>query len=89
MLAHAQLALDGPAADITSTLDEYAALLERTEFHLFEGGLYELRARLAEREGREAEKVAALHRAYDCYTHFGMTTQAERVAEELDEEVRH
>jgi hypothetical protein len=24
-------------ADIASTLDEYAALLERTEFHLFEG----------------------------------------------------
>ena len=84
VLARAQLALEEPAADIASTLDEYAALLERTGFHLYEGELHELRARLAEREGREAEKVAALHRAYDCYTHFGMTAQAARVAKELE-----
>ncbi|MBI3247994.1 MAG: AAA family ATPase [Deltaproteobacteria bacterium] len=83
VLARAQLALDEPEADIASTLDEYAALLERTEFHLFEGELYELRARLAEREGREAEKVVALQRAYDCYTRFGMTAHAERVAQEI------
>ncbi len=77
-----QLALTEPAADITSTLDEYAALLARTGFHLYEGELHELRARLAAREGQEAEKVAALHRAYDGYTRFGMTAQAERVAKE-------
>jgi adenylate cyclase len=80
VLARAQLALGEPADDITSTLDEYAALLERTELHLFEGELYELRARLAEREGHEAEKTAALRRAQDCYTRFGMTAQAARVA---------
>ena len=57
---------------------------ERTEFHLFEGELHELRARLAEREGREAKKVAALHCAHDCYSRFGMTTQAARVAKELE-----
>ena len=68
-----------------STLDEYAALLERTEFHLYEGELHELRARLAEREGHEAEKVAALLSAYVCYTRFGMTAQAERVTRLLGE----
>ncbi len=80
VLARAQLALDEPAADIARTLDEYAALLERTEFHLFEGELHELRARLADREGQQAEKTAALQRAHDCYTRFGMTAQAARVA---------
>jgi hypothetical protein len=83
VLAHAQLALGEPTTDITSTFDEYAALLERTEFHLFEGELHELRARLAEREGHQAEKAAALQRAHDCYTRFGMTAHAVRVAEEL------
>jgi hypothetical protein len=57
VLARTQLALAEPATDIARTLDEYAALLARTEFHLFEGELHELRARLAEREGREAERV--------------------------------
>ena len=52
MLAHAQLALRESLADIAATLDEYAALVERTELHLFEG---ELRAPLAKREGRQAE----------------------------------
>jgi adenylate cyclase len=80
VLARAQLALNEPAADITSTLDEYAALLERTGFHLYEGELHELRAQLAEREGHEAEKIAALQRAHECYTRFGMTAQAARVA---------
>jgi len=89
MLARAQLALAEPAADITNTLNEYAALLERTEFHLYEGELHELRARLAEREGGEAEKTAALQRAHDCYSRFGMTAQAARVAEELGEELHH
>jgi adenylate cyclase len=83
VLVRAQLALGEPAAAITATLDEYAALLERTEFHLYEGELHELRARLAKREGRVAEKTTALQRAHDCYTRFGMTTQAARVAEEL------
>src|SRR6266851_4167503 len=83
VLARAQLALGEPAADIGRTLDEYAALLESTEFHLFEGELHELRARLAEREGRHAERAAALQRAYDCYTRFGMTAQATRVAEAI------
>ena len=88
VLACAQLALGEPAADITSTLDEYAALLERTEFHLFEGELHELRARLAEREGHEAEKIIALQRAHDCYTRFGMTANAARVVGELGEELK-
>ncbi|MBI3682550.1 MAG: AAA family ATPase [Acidobacteria bacterium] len=83
VLARSQLALAEPAADIASTLDEYAALLERTEFHLFEGELHELRAQLAEREGRAAEKTAALQRAHECYTRFGMTAQAARVMKEI------
>jgi hypothetical protein len=87
VLARAQLALNESAVDITSTLDEYAALLEHTAFHLYEGELYELRARLAEREGHQAEKTAALQRAHDCYTRFGMTAHAARVAEELSEEL--
>lgn len=48
-----------------------------------------LRARLAEREDRAAEKVAALHRAHDCYTRFGMTVQATRVAKELNEPMKN
>lgn len=80
VLARAQLALHEPASDIADTLDEYTALLERTEFHLFEGELYELRARLAEREGHVADRIAALRRAHDCYTRFGMTAQAARIA---------
>jgi hypothetical protein len=83
VLARAQLALHEPAADITRTLDEYAALLERTGFHLYEGELHELQAQLAEREGHEAEKTAALQRAHECYTRFGMTAQAARVAQGL------
>jgi len=83
VLARAQLELGEPAADIARTLDEYAALLERTEFHLFEGELHELRARLADREGHHAEQAAALQRARDCYTRFGMTAQAARVKEAL------
>jgi len=86
VLARAQLALNEPAADIASTLDEYAALLERTGFHLYEGELHELRAQLAEREDRETEKAAALRRAHDCYNRFGMTAQAARVAKELGKE---
>jgi hypothetical protein len=80
VLARAQLELAEPAADIERTLDEYAALLKRTEFHLFEGELHEIRARLADREDHQAEKVAALQRACDRYTRFGMSTQAARVA---------
>ena len=76
----AQLALHEPAVDIAHILDEYAPLLERTEFHLFEGELHQLRVRLADREGRRVEQAAALQRAHDCYTHFGMTAQAARVA---------
>jgi hypothetical protein len=79
VLARAQLELGEPAAAIASTLDEYAALLERTELHVFEGELHELRARLADREGNPVERAAALQRAYDCYTRFGMTAQAARV----------
>jgi hypothetical protein len=80
VLARAQLELHEPAADITHTLDEYAALLERTGFHLYEGELHELRAQLADREGHQAEKTAGLQRARDCYSRFGMTAQAARVA---------
>ncbi len=45
MLARAQLELRAPAADIASALDEYAELLKRMDFCLFEGELYELRDR--------------------------------------------
>ena len=79
ILARAQLALAEPAADIVATLDEYAALLERTGFHLYEGELHELRARLAAREGHHAEQTAALRRAHDSYTHFGMTVHLARL----------
>jgi len=78
VLARAQIELGVPAVDIARTLDEYAALLERTEFRFFEGELHELRARLADREGRHVEKAAALLRAYDCHTSFGI--RATRVA---------
>ena len=80
VLARTQLALAEPDADITSTLDEYAALLARTGFHLYEGELHELRAQLFEREGQTTEHLAAMARAHDCYTRFGMTAQAARVA---------
>jgi class 3 adenylate cyclase len=79
VLARAQLELGKPAQDIASTLDEYAALLERTGSHLYEGEMHELRARLAEREGRHAEKAASLERAFECYTSLGMSAQAARV----------
>ena len=48
--------------------------------YLYEGELHELRARLADREGHQTEKAAALQRARDCYTRFGMNVQAARVA---------
>ena len=79
VLARAQLELREPEPDIASTLDEYAALIERTGFHIYEGEMHELRARLAEREGRQADRAAALAIAHDCYTRFGMTGQAARV----------
>ena len=80
LFARAQLELLEPATDIASTLDEYATLLERTRFRLYAGELDELRARLAEREGQKTERSAALTRAHDCYTRFGMTAQAARIA---------
>ena len=80
VLARAQLELRAPVADIARTLDEYAELLERTEFRLFEGELHQLRARLANREGRHVERAAALKRAYDCHTSFGMGQQTTRMA---------
>ena len=83
LLARAQLELLEPAADIAFILDEYATLLERTRFRLYAGELDELRARLAEREGQLAERAAALHRAFDHYTHFDMAAQAARVADAL------
>jgi class 3 adenylate cyclase len=79
VLARAQLALAEPAAEIACTLDEYGSLLERTGFHVYAGELHELRAQLAEREGRGANRTAALIRARDCYTRFGMDAQAARV----------
>ncbi len=79
VLALAQLELGEPAGDVASTLDEYAALLERTGARIFEGELYELRARLAQREGDQAGRGAALRRAFDSYTRMGMVLQAERV----------
>jgi hypothetical protein len=72
VLARAQLALD-----------EYAALLSHTKTHLAEGELHELQARVFDRDGRTSDKQAALRRACDCYTRFGMTAQAARVAEAL------
>lgn len=76
VLARAQIELRAPAAEIVRTFDEYAALLERTEFRLFEGELYELRGRLADREGRHVEKAVALKRAYACHTSLGSRRQA-------------
>ena len=74
VLARAQLALEEPVADIARTLDEYEALLARTGFRIYEGELHELRARVAER-------AAALARAHECYTRFGMTAPAARVTD--------
>lgn len=79
----AVLALAESAADIAGTLDEYESLLTRAGFHIYEGELHELRARLAEREGQQAERAAALARAQACYTRFGMAAQAARVADAL------
>ena len=79
VFVRAQLALAELAADITGTLDEYGALLTRTGSLVHEGELHELGARLAEREGQESERVAALARAHDCYTRFGMSAQAARI----------
>ena len=79
VLARARLALAEPAADIVATLDEYAALLERTGFHLYEGELHEMRARLAARESHHAEQTAALTYAHDCYVQFGMTAHLARL----------
>ena len=84
VLARAQLELREPASEIAATLDEYAALIERTGFHIYEGEMHELRARLAEHEGQQTDRSAALARAQECYTRFGMTVQAARVAEALD-----
>ena len=86
VLARAQLTLAEPAADIARTLDEYAALLERTGARLYEGEMHELRARLAEREGRVVERAAALRCARDCYTRFGMSAQASRVVQAMAQE---
>lgn len=47
---------------------------------IYEGELHELRAQLAEREGRTAERAAALERAHACYVRFGMSAQAARVS---------
>ncbi len=79
VLARAQLALNEPAAVIAGTLDEYEALLTRTCMHVCEGELHELRAQLAEREGQNPARTAALARAHECYTRFGMAAQATRV----------
>jgi hypothetical protein len=79
VLARAQLKLGESASPVAATLDEYAALLERTELHLFEGELHELRASLNKREEKTIEQASASQRAYDCYTRFGMTAQAARV----------
>ena len=79
VLARAQFALTEPASSITDTLDEYGTLLKRTGFHVYEGELYELRARLADREGQIKDIAAALLLARDCYSSFGMTEQAARV----------
>ena len=84
VLARAQLALAESATDITAILDEYAELLERTGFNLYQGELHELRARLAEREGRKVERATALARAQECYAHFGMTVQAARIAAAIE-----
>ncbi len=81
VLARAQLALNEPAAVIAGTLDEYEALLTLTGIHVYEGELHELRAQLAESEGQNPARTAALARAHECYTRFGMAAQATRVAD--------
>jgi hypothetical protein len=78
-LARAQFALHEPSVDIPATLDEYAALLARTGFALFEGELHELGAQLAARDGERDAQVQALHRAHAGYVRFGMTARADRV----------
>jgi hypothetical protein len=55
--------------------------LQRSEFHLLEGEMHELRACLADRERCHAEKAVSLQRGFECYTRFGMTTQAARAKE--------
>ena len=70
-------------ADIASTLDEYAALLDRTEMHLLEGELHELRARVADRANEPEGSAAALRLAHEGYVRFGMTAHADRLAAEL------
>ena len=79
VLARAQLELREPATAIASTLDEYAALIERTGFHIYEGEMHELHA--PGRARRSAWVIdSALARAHECYTRFGMAVQAARVA---------
>ena len=79
VLARAQLELAEPAVDISHTLGEYETLLTQTGFHIYEGELHELRACLAEREGQHMERTAALARAHDRYTRFGVVLQAARI----------
>jgi hypothetical protein len=83
-LARAQLALHEPSADIAATLGEYATLLARTGFTLFEGELHELGAQLAARDGERDAQVRALHRAHAGYVRFGMTARADRVRALID-----
>ncbi|MCP5200684.1 MAG: AAA family ATPase [Gammaproteobacteria bacterium] len=83
VLARAQLALDEPGAAVAATLDEYAGVLERTGFAIYEGESQELRAALAERDGDQAARSTALEQALACYTRFGMDAQAHRVEQEL------
>ena len=83
VLARAQLALDEPGAAVAATLDEYAGVLERTGFAIYEGEIQELRAALAERDGDQAARSTALEQALACYTRFGMDAQAHRVEQEL------
>ncbi|MEN8160237.1 MAG: AAA family ATPase, partial [Myxococcota bacterium] len=83
VLTRTQLALGESAEEISSTLAEYAAILERTEMNVLEGELHELRARLADREGRAEARTAARKLALAAYTRFGMETQAARLTEEL------
>lgn len=79
VFARAQLLQDEPADDIARTLDEYAAVIAASGFNLFEGELHELRARLLGREGRHAERTAALDRGRACYARFGMTAYLARL----------
>jgi class 3 adenylate cyclase len=83
VLARAQLALGERAPDIAATLDEYEALLSRSGFHLYEGELYELRARLADREAQPEQRASALASAHEAYARFGMSAHSKRLVEEL------